>query len=61
MLNDFEMFMIMVGLGIGIVLFRGFIQVRLVLKKEGSIFGEVFLYFGCCCLDYDDFYREELD
>lgn len=61
MLDDFEMFIIMVGLGIGIVLFRGFIQVRFVLKKEGSVFGEVFLYFGCWYFDYDDFYREELD
>lgn len=53
--------MIMVGPGTGIAPFRGFIQARSVLKKEGSTLGEALLYFGCRRPDHDDLYREELD
>lgn len=51
--------MIMVGPGTGIAPFRGFIQARSVLKKEGSTLGEALLYFGCRRPDHDDLYREE--
>ncbi|RKQ25934.1 cytochrome P450 [Bacillus subtilis] len=53
--------MIMVGPGTGIAPFRGFIQARSVLKKEGNTLGEALLYFGCRRPDHDDLYREELD
>ncbi|MBU8612019.1 cytochrome P450 [Bacillus subtilis] len=59
--NDPETPMIMVGPGTGIAPFRGFIQARSVLKKEGSTLGEALLYFGCRRPDHDDLYREELD
>ncbi len=52
---------IMVGPGTGIAPFRGFIQARSVLKKEGNTLGEALLYFGCRCPDHDDLYRQELD
>ncbi|MEK5081245.1 bifunctional cytochrome P450/NADPH--P450 reductase CypB [Bacillus sp. FSL H8-0515] len=58
---DPETPLIMVGPGTGIAPFRGFIQARSVLKKEGSTLGEALLYFGCRCPDHDDLYREELD
>ncbi|MFQ6321105.1 bifunctional cytochrome P450/NADPH--P450 reductase CypB [Bacillus halotolerans] len=53
--------LIMVGPGTGIAPFRGFIQARSVLKKEGSALGEAHLYFGCRRPDHDDLYKEELD
>ncbi|MEG7380320.1 bifunctional cytochrome P450/NADPH--P450 reductase CypB [Bacillus subtilis] len=59
--DDPETPMIMVGPGTGIAPFRGFIQARSVLKKEGSALGEALLYFGCRHPDHDDLYREELD
>lgn len=59
--DDPETPMIMVGPGTGIAPFRGFIQARTVLKKEGSTLGEALLYFGCRRPDHDDLYREELD
>ncbi|WP_121642962.1 bifunctional cytochrome P450/NADPH--P450 reductase CypB [Bacillus vallismortis] len=59
--DDPETPMIMVGPGTGIAPFRGFIQARSVLKKEGSTLGEAILYFGCRRPDHDDLYREELD
>ncbi|MFP7230956.1 bifunctional cytochrome P450/NADPH--P450 reductase CypB [Bacillus subtilis] len=58
---DPETPLIMVGPGTGIAPFRGFIQARSVLKKEGSTLGEALLYFGCRRPDHDDLYREELD
>ncbi|MCY9354290.1 bifunctional cytochrome P450/NADPH--P450 reductase CypB [Bacillus spizizenii] len=59
--DDPETPIIMVGPGTGIAPFRGFIQARSVLKKEGSALGEALLYFGCRHPDHDDLYREELD
>ncbi|MCY8752508.1 bifunctional cytochrome P450/NADPH--P450 reductase CypB [Bacillus inaquosorum] len=59
--DDPETPMIMVGPGTGIAPFRGFIQARSVLKKEGNTLGEALLYFGCRRPDHDDLYREELD
>ncbi|MCE0739328.1 bifunctional cytochrome P450/NADPH--P450 reductase CypB [Bacillus sp. G16] len=59
--DDPETPMIMVGPGTGIAPFRGFIQARSVLKKEGNMLGEALLYFGCRRPDHDDLYREELD
>ncbi|MCY7750051.1 bifunctional cytochrome P450/NADPH--P450 reductase CypB [Bacillus inaquosorum] len=59
--DDPETPMIMVGPGTGIAPFRGFIQTRSVLKKEGNTLGEALFYFGCRRPDHDDLYREELD
>ncbi|MEC0520055.1 bifunctional cytochrome P450/NADPH--P450 reductase CypB [Bacillus inaquosorum] len=59
--DDPETPMIMVGPGTGIAPFRGFIQARSVLKKEGNTLGEALLYFGCRRPDHDDLYSEELD
>ncbi|MGM0947948.1 MAG: bifunctional cytochrome P450/NADPH--P450 reductase CypB [Bacillota bacterium] len=59
--DDPETPMIMVGPGTGIAPFRGFIQARSVLKKEGNTLGEALLYFGCRRPNHDDLYREELD
>ncbi|MEC1606155.1 bifunctional cytochrome P450/NADPH--P450 reductase CypB [Bacillus halotolerans] len=59
--DDPETPLIMVGPGTGIAPFRGFIQARSVLKKEGSVLGEAHLYFGCRRPDHDDLYKEELD
>lgn len=59
--DDLQTPLIMVGPGTGIAPFRGFIQARSVLKKEGSALGEAHLYFGCRRPDHDDLYKEELD
>ncbi|MEC1622938.1 bifunctional cytochrome P450/NADPH--P450 reductase CypB [Bacillus mojavensis] len=59
--DDPETPLIMVGPGTGIAPFRGFIQARSVLRKEGSALGEAHLYFGCRRPDHDDLYKEELD
>jgi NADPH-ferrihemoprotein reductase len=52
---------IMIGPGTGIAPFRGFIQERAKMKKEGKPVGETVLFFGCRTRAEDFLYEEELD
>lgn len=52
---------IMVGPGTGLAPFRGFIQERHFLRKEGKPIGEAVLYFGCRKKSEDYLYQEELE
>jgi NADPH-ferrihemoprotein reductase len=52
---------IMIGPGTGLAPFRGFIQERDFLHKEGKPVGETILFFGCRKKAEDFIYQEELD
>lgn len=51
---------IMIGPGTGLAPFRGFIQERHYLRKEGKPVGDTVLYFGCRKQSEDFLYGEEL-
>lgn len=51
---------ICVGAGTGIAPFRGFIQERALLIKEGRSLAPAFLFFGCRSPELDDMYADEL-
>ncbi|KAG8182223.1 hypothetical protein JTE90_002654 [Oedothorax gibbosus] len=51
---------IMIGPGTGLAPFRGFIQERSFMKKEGKPIGDTILYFGCRKEKEDFLYGDEL-
>ncbi len=58
--EDASIPIIMVGPGTGIAPFRGFLQQRDHLQKQGVKLGEALLFFGCRHPEHDYLYREEM-
>lgn len=52
---------IMIGPGTGLAPFRGFIQERNFLKKQGKPVGDTVLYFGCRHKNQDYLYEDEIE
>lgn len=52
--------LILIGPGTGVAPFRGFIQARHALQKEGITPGQAHLYFGCRHPEQDFLYEDEL-
>lgn len=59
--EDPETPMVLIGPGTGIAPFRGFIQARRELSKQGKDLGAAHLYFGCRNPEHDYLYQEELE
>ncbi|WP_371018154.1 bifunctional cytochrome P450/NADPH--P450 reductase [Pseudalkalibacillus sp. JSM 102089] len=59
--EDPETPMVLIGPGTGIAPFRGFIQARRELSKQGVKLGAAHLYFGCRNPEHDYLYQEELE
>ncbi|WP_270181102.1 bifunctional cytochrome P450/NADPH--P450 reductase [Alkalihalobacillus sp. CinArs1] len=51
---------VLIGPGTGVAPFRGFVQARREMKREGATLGEAHLYFGCRNPEHDFLYQDEL-
>ncbi|EFC41452.1 cytochrome p450 [Naegleria gruberi] len=59
--NDPSVPIIMIGAGTGIAPFRGFVQERACLIKEGKTLGKALLFQGCRNPEQDYLYKKELE